>query len=433
LNQVATKLSVENLAKKSSSNSEAPWTETASRWGLCFLLAFAVLAFGAVESWATAVLELGSCFVFALTIILLALRGDTRQENDSMLFPMAAWAAVIGIQVLFHLTSYWYASYCAFLKFTAYAALFVAASRLFRTDKARTQFAFFVSVFGGAVAVFAILQDFTAHGALYWLRIPESPSHIFGPYVNRNHYAGLMEMLAPFAFALAWHRRSFRRDLLLFMGALMTASIFLSGSRGGMLAFVSEVAFLFVVTRRQSSGRRRPLIFALGLCVPILVLWMGSSEMFSGLAPEGVIQATVDRAAIYRDTLRMLPGHWLLGWGAGTFSDVFPQFRSFHSELLVNETHNDYLQVLVELGIIGFVAMLTFVVMLYRRALHNLGRGSIDHNRSIQLAALTGCTGLLIHGLWDFNLQIPANAAWFFVLAALASCDCSARRGVSAE
>jgi hypothetical protein len=75
--------------------------------------------------------------------------------------------------------------------------------------------------------------------------------------------------------------------------------------------------------------------------------------------------------------------------------------------------------------------MLTFVVMLYRRALHNLVRGSIDHNRSIQLAALTGCTGLLIHGLWDFNLQIPANAAWFFVLAAIASLE--HRRGVSAD
>jgi O-antigen ligase len=117
----------------------------------------------------------------------------------------------------------------------------------------------------------------------------------------------------------------------------------------------------------------------------------------------------------------MLPGHWLLGWGAGTFSEVFPQFRSFHSDLLVNEAHNDYLQTLIETGIVGFAAMLAFVVMLYGRTMRSLVHETSDRNRSLRMAALTGCTGLLIHGLWDFNLQIPANAACFFVLAAVAT------------
>ncbi len=109
------------------------------------------------------------------------------------------------------------------------------------------------------------------------------------------------------------------------------------------------------------------------------------------------------------------------GWGAGTFSEVFTRFRSFHSDLLVNEVHNDYLQTLIEIGIGGFAAMLCFVAMLYRRATRSLVRETSDRNPSLRTAALTGCTGLLIHGLWDFNLQIPANAAWFFVLAAVAS------------
>jgi O-antigen ligase len=426
LNQTSSALAVENQARTLVRNPARPWTHAASEWGLYFSLAFAVLEFGAVQTWATAVLEMGSCVLVALTIVPLVLRGDIQQDNGSMLLPIAAWGGVIGFQVLFHSTSYWYASYCAFLKFTCYAALFIAASRLFADDAARARFAMFASVFGGAVAVFAMLQDFSGHGALYWLRAPESPSHVFGPYVNRNHYAGLMEMLFPFSVVLAWRKP--RRELLLLLGALMAASIFLSGSRGGMLAFTLEIVFFFVVSSRQSSRHRRGLILGFWLCVTILVCWLGSSETFSRLAPEGAIQSMVDRAAIDRDIFRMLPGHWLLGWGAGTFADVFPQFRSFYSDLLVNEAHNDYLQVVAELGIIGFAAVLTFIVMLYRRALRKRAGSSMDQIPSIQLAAITGCTGLLIHGMWDFNLQIPANAAWFFVIAAIATDKLSSAR-----
>jgi O-antigen ligase len=169
-------------------------------------------------------------------------------------------------------------------------------------------------------------------------------------------------------------------------------------------------------------------------CVAILVCWLGSSELLLRLAPAGfTAESTIGRAAIYRDSLRMLPGHWLLGRGAGTFSEVFPHFRSFHSDLLVNEVHNDYLQTLIETGIVGFAALLSFVAMLYRRAMRSVVRETSDRNRSLRMAALTGCTGLLIHGLWDFNLQIPANAAWFFVLAALASGPVQRSRGLKSR
>ncbi len=98
---------------------------------------------------------------------------------------------------------------------------------------------------------------------------------------------------------------------------------------------------------------------------------------------------------------------------------VYPSFRSFYTNLWVNEAHNDFVQTLVECGIIGFAISVAFVILLHRGAVYNFKRWRSDTRSSIILAASLGCLGLLIHGLVDFNLQIPANAAFFFALSGI--------------
>jgi O-antigen ligase len=110
----------------------------------------------------------------------------------------------------------------------------------------------------------------------------------------------------------------------------------------------------------------------------------------------------------------------VLGWGLGTFLIAYPQYRSFSTDLVVNQAHNDYVQVLVETGILGFACVAWFIVNLYRISLRNWRAHSRVATVSV-LGALVGCTGILIHSLSDFNLHIPANAAMFFVLCGIAS------------
>jgi O-antigen ligase len=127
------------------------------------------------------------------------------------------------------------------------------------------------------------------------------------------------------------------------------------------------------------------------------------------------------RAVIVKDSFRMVRQRPLLGWGLGTFSTVYPSFRSFYSEYEVNEAHNDFMQLLVETGVAGFALMLFFLVLVYRSGMRSIEHWRRDPRASITMAALIGCTGLLIHSLSDFNLQIPANAALFFALTAIAT------------
>jgi O-antigen ligase len=110
-----------------------------------------------------------------------------------------------------------------------------------------------------------------------------------------------------------------------------------------------------------------------------------------------------------------------LGWGLGEFPVVYPQFRSFYSNQVVGAAHNDFLQALAELGIAGAAVLLGFLLALYLSAKRHLARWHLDSVSSAKIAALIGVTGLLVHGLMDFNFHIPANAALFSALCAIAT------------
>ncbi len=129
------------------------------------------------------------------------------------------------------------------------------------------------------------------------------------------------------------------------------------------------------------------------------------------------------RVNIDRDALKMFKHKPILGWGLGTFVEVYPQFRTFYTNFFIDKAHNDYLQLLVETGAVGFAIMLWFLITAYLGALKKLKNWTVDTNGAMGLAAILGVTGILVHSFLDFNLQIPANAALFYVLCTLAAME----------
>jgi O-antigen ligase len=388
---------------------------------MSILLIFAVLDFGGVDEWAIAILEIGSALLLLFWLWPRVCSGRLHLKPNSLYTPVVLFGLIIVIQVAFRLSAYVYVTHQVLWQYAAYGALFLLASQCQRV--ATSRLLTILGVFGSMVALFALIQNLTYNGKIYWFW-PALP-HSFGPYFNPNHYAGLMEMLTPIALCLAL-TGGVRRDQQLFWmlaGILMAATIFVSGSRGGMIAFAGQIVFVttFLVARR--NRRTAWALFSMCLVIGSCVFWIddGSLSKKIDVVRDPLTNSDVtSRLTIARDCLRMVRDRPIAGWGLGLFPIVYPQYRSFSTDDIVNEAHNDYVQATVETGILGFACVLWFIVNLYRSGIRNLNRPRQVINAQA-MGPLIGCTGILVHSFSDFNLQIPANAALFFVLCGIAS------------
>ncbi len=386
--------------------------------GTSLLLMFAVLAFGAVEIWAITLLELGAAALLVCAVLGRLFSKDALQIRTSPLFiPALLFAAVVSAQLVFHLTSYGYVTLITALQYVAYGMVAFIAVQMSGEEKSSRVVMLMWGGFGAALALFAVCQHLTWNGKIYWVRALYMGGSPFGPYVNHNHYAGVAEMLTPFlaVLAVSGQVRGGQRVLAGFGAVLMAGSIVLSGSRGGAVALLAEIALLIYIVARLRQSNLKIVVAVLGLLMLVFVIWLGTPSLWRHF---GDLQDDT-RVAILGDSWKMFRQRPLWGWGLGTFPTVYPGFRSFYTNLLVNAAHNDYLQALLETGVAGFACVVWFVALLYRDGLTKIHLWHRTWGHSLRLAALVGCTGILVHSFLDFNLQIPANAAIFYFLCAL--------------
>jgi O-antigen ligase len=404
--------------------------ENALLYGIFGLLLFGPLTFGAVEPWSIFVLEAGSAALFLLWIGKQAVLDSQIKVTWNPLFlPIGAFAALIVAQLAFRMTAYPHDTVSLALQYFAYAMLcFLAGQTLLRGAQARS-LALIFSIYGAALAGFALLQGISSNGKLYWIRQPRSGGWIYGPYVNHNHYAGLMEMLVPIPLIVALTRLAPPkvRAVAAATAAVMVGTIFLSGSRGGMIAIVAELIILSALLVKQKRSLRTAIGIGVFLAIVVgLLVWIGGGELSKRIATAGPGHTELSsdiRTYINRDGLRMFLKKPILGWGMGTFPVVYPEFRTFYTNFFVNEAHNDYLQLLVEMGLLGFATMIWFVVTVYARAFKKIRNWPSEMSGAVTLACVLGLSGILVHSAVDFNLQIPANAAMFYVLCTIAASE----------
>lgn len=397
-------------------------------YGTFGLLMFGPLAFGAVEPWSIFVLELGA---LTLTLLWLAkqwIDGEIDIVWNPLFLPMASFAVLISVQLGFGLSAYRHDTISQAMLYCAYAMLgFVATQSLVRSSQAR-RIAAILAVYGFALAAFALIQGVAPNGKIFWMRQPRMGGWIYGSYVNHNHYAGLMELLIPIPLIIAVSHFAEEKQRVAagIAAAIMVGTVFLSGSRGGMLGILVELIVFGVVVFRKQRGIRIALAAAaFAIFVVGLLTWLGGKEVSSRVASISTeARSEISggmRLSIDRDGFQMFRHKPVLGWGLGTFPVVYPQFRSFYTNFFVNEAHNDYLQLLAETGLCGFGVLIWFLIVLYRRSLRKIGNWNSDVSSAATFTCFLSFTGILIHSFFDFNLQVPANAAIFYVFCSVAA------------
>lgn len=401
-----------------------------ARFLLLSMLMVAPMAFGAVQTWAWA-----SLAVIAAVLLILWAVGCIQQGTAAIhcgpLYAPAALILLLGIvQLTGHLTLDPFGTREALIELSSDLIFFFLAGQFWAdaSEKVRKSFGLAVAIYAVLMTLFGIVQFFSSHGLLYWSI--HTQGNVFGPYVNHNDYAGLMEMLIPvtLCYALSQPLRSPLRPLFLLGVCSAVASVLLSGSRSGMISVLVEMAVLGVLLWRLKEvhfvGKRKPLglMGAAGAAALFLVLTPASAwrhmETIAGVAskPEVTLE---DRLVVSHDALKALKAYPWLGTGLGSFEPVFPQFQSFPTDLVWNHAHDDYVEGLMETGAVGGLLILAALLLFFSQWFSNLHERLKHTGGWIELGTALGCCGLLVHSLADFNLHIPANAAWFAVSAAL--------------
>lgn len=396
------------------------------RWGLCVLVAFAVLAHGAVEPWSEAVLEIGAAILLLLWSWKLWTDKDLKIIWNPLLWPLVGFWLVSAFQLATGLTAVAFLTRIELLKYSALVALFFLCAQSFTARAHWRGYVWFLLSLGFAVSLFAILQYFTFNGKLYWVRELRYGGIPFGPYVNRNHFAGLMELLVPpgLAIQILGAERRDQLPLITLFTLLPIGALFLSASRGGIVSFVSEVCFL-VVLLIVARRREKKVMIAGALIVTlavILVSWLGVGRALERFATYKKLEVTeLRRGEMLRDSLHIFRDHPVVGTGLGTLQEVFPLYESFYDGLVVNHSHNDYAEALAETGIVGGLCGVALIVLLFWMAWKILAVEKDPQGFAYRAGALVACLGLLIHAGVDFNFHIPSNALIFLLQAGLAT------------
>ena len=395
------------------------------RSGICVLAAFAVLAHGAVEPWSEGVLEIGAA-VLLLTWAANALTNkELRLAWNPLLWPLLGFWLVAAFQLMFRVTAVPFLTRIELLKFSALLALFFLCVQSYRTRAQWRGFVWFLLSLGFAVSLFAILQHFTFNGKLYWVRELQYGGIPFGPYVNRNHFAGLMELLIPpgLAIQILGAERRDQLPLVTLFTLLPIGALFLSASRGGIIGFLAEVAFLavLIIARR----REKNVLVAGALIVTLAALvvsWLGIGRALDRFANYKKLETSEGRRVeMLHDSLRIFDDHRVLGTGLGTLQEVFPLYETIYDGLVVNHSHNDYAEALAETGAAGGLCGLAFLAFLFWGAWKILNVEGDSRSFAYHAGALVACLGLLVHAGVDFNFHIPSNALIFLLQAALAT------------
>jgi O-antigen ligase len=399
------------------------------RFGICMLVAFGVLAHGGVEDWARAVLESGAGILFLVWAVLFWLQNDDEHQIvvTPLLPPLVLLAFLALGQLLLRATASTYSTRMELNLLAAYCIVLFLAAQVFRTSDDWRTFIWFAMGFGFLVSIFGILQQLTFNGKLYWFREMRYGGIPFGPYVNRNHFAGFVELVFPVALVplVLGKVRKERWIVVGIFGLLPIGALFLSASRGGVISFGVQLAVLIVMMILRRAGGKHALAGGLIVVLALLLVsWLGVRQVVDRFSSLQSLEVTTGkRASMRQDTWRIFLDHRWTGTGLGTIQAVFPAYETLYDGKLVNHSHNDYLEAMAETGIAGTACCVAFLGVLFFVSLRQLLQIDKSFAAALHLSGLVACIGILVHSFVDFNLHIPANALIFFLMAHLATSE----------
>ena len=425
-------------------------------YSLLVLIAWTAIPYGTVQPWWIAVFE---CGVFIIAMLAVIDIGLTRRGplNFSPVWPLLALVVFALIQSLFLFSSsgpmgsatamsadpFGTRSFALQLFALTLAILLLAR---YVSSQSRLQKLLFVIIgVGVASALFGIIRQHLQHSPGFLLPALPLGNRSFGQFINRNHFALLLEMSLGLTLGLMVGQVGSRRRLLILLplSGLLWVALIYSNSRGGIIASFCQLLFIavlvdplrFLTRGRAGESSRGFQRFASGIVVRAFLIviliglfvygvgWIGGEPVVTNfeLATTDFSQqqmqnnTNTSRKEIWFATLQLIKEHPLVGVGFGGYWIGITRYHHASGEITPQQAHNDYLELVASGGLVGCALVVWFLVGLVRSARRRLSSVQSFY-RAACLGALTGIFGAGIHSFVDFGLHITINALVFCVL-----------------
>src|SRR5262245_22220781 len=404
---------------------------------ICSTIVITALAYGTVHYWALALFNLGGLTILILWVVDAWQLGQFRISRNLLQLPLFgalvlgvlqllplrpnSGSAVGGIGTLHTLSLDPYATRLVLVQlgtlFVYFAAVLVFTDSPHRFHLlVRT-----ITIFGFFLAILGLTQSFSNPTKVLWMRQLEQ-STAFGPFINRHHFAGYMELTIalPLGLLFAGAVEKEKMLLYLFVAGLMGVALVMTSSRGGIVSLVAEVLFLTFVTaiwrrpsdrRRTKSGRLKLFAGRFGMAGALLVaLFLGVVLLGGEFSLNRFIDTvntddpTTGRTHFWTVTLEIIKQNPFVGTGLGAYGVIYTKYDTRNGLFRLEQAHNDYLQVFSDGGVVLAVLAFAFVAILFWKALSR-ARSRDDFRRGVALASLSGCFAVLVHSFFDFTLH----------------------------
>lgn len=325
-------------------------------------------------------------------------------------------------------------------KTLAYICLFILTLALVNTEKRikMVLMTFFLS--GLFQASYGALMTLTKLEYIFLMKKEHYVGMATGTFVNRNHFSNYLVMCVAAGTALllidfstqrakSWKQRIIgilrfimSKKMLLRIGiAMIVVGIVLSRSRMGNTSFFISLILAgllwMILTKRISRKAIILLISFIVIDLWVVGNWFGFEKVQARI--QNTTSSAETRDEVIRDTFIYIQEHSIIGTGGGSYYSVYPLYKSPDVNGFYNHTHNDYLQIISEYGLIGVCIIAILVLSTGFTAIRTMLKRRNPVMQSVGFMCLMSIFALLMHSLVDFNLQMMANAASIVIILAL--------------
>src|SRR5258706_13662555 len=274
---------------------------------ICVAVVLTTLAYGTVHYWAMAIFALSASGIVCLWCVDGLVLRSVQLSRNVLQWPLlgiivlaliqllpvrAADNAGLSLSPVRSLSLDPYSTRLFLVQVTALLIYFVATLIFIDTPRRLRTIVRTITIFGFLLAMFGLTQSFTSDGTrVYWFR-QLTQSTAFGPFINRHHFAGYMELAIalPLGLLFSGSVESYNRRVYAFAAVMMGVALIMTSSRGGIISLAAEILFLAVVAgpgvargeRRPRAQRVRSALMRAGLALGLIAVLIGGAIAVGG-------------------------------------------------------------------------------------------------------------------------------------------------------